>query len=96
VKTKEIKLRVRTEEHDLQVKVKYVRRFLEDGDRVRVVVQMRGREQAHPHLAQAMLDKVICLADTHGRVMTPAKLEGRDVFCVLMPKPGGPTKTTRM
>lgn len=84
-KTKEIKFRPRTEAHDLGYKVKHIREFLDDGHRVRIVVQFRGREVAHPEYGEKMLDTVI--SKIPGDFMVgPYKNEGRSIVCELKPE----------
>ncbi len=82
---KEIKLRVKTEEHDLQTKLKKAREFLEKGDRVKVHVRFRGREMAHPELGRQMLQKVIEKLEPLGRPMTEGEMQGRNLITVIAP-----------
>lgn len=58
---REVKFRVRTEKHDLDHKMKKVQELLEKGERVKLVVTMRGRELAHPDIAEKTLDTLISL-----------------------------------
>lgn len=88
MKTKEVKFGVRTEQHDFDVKVKAILNFLYDGNRVHVVVQMRGREQAHPHLAFAVLDKVASRVDLVAKVIAPARHDGRIYHMTIGAKAG--------
>ena len=62
MKTKEVKFRPRTEDHDLQHKMRKVVEFLEAGDKVRLVVSFRGREQAHRDIGNRLLERLIALA----------------------------------
>ena len=59
VHLKEIKMRPSTDEHDYQTKLKHVRSFLEDGDRVKITIRFRGREMAHKDIGQARMKRVI-------------------------------------
>src|SRR6187401_1776249 len=59
VELKEVKLRPKTDDHDLQVKVRAARRFLEAGNKVKFTVRFRGREITHPEKAQEQLDHVV-------------------------------------
>ena len=80
VELKEVKMRPKTEEHDFQFKVKNARRFLEDGNKVKVTVMFRGREVTHPEFGRALMEKLaedlkdICSVESHprmaGRFMT--------------------------
>ncbi len=84
---KEIKFRPGTEEGDYQVKLRSLRRFLEDGDKAKVSLRFRGREMAHQELGMELLKRVEeDLADC-GSVEQYAKMEGRQLTMVL-----GPTK----
>src|SRR5579859_6656729 len=58
VELKEIRMRPRTDEHDLSVKVRKIEEFLAEGDKVKVGVIFRGREMAHPELGRVVLDKI--------------------------------------
>lgn len=87
VQVKEIKFRPGTEEGDYQVKLRSLRRFLEDGDKAKVSLRFRGREMAHQELGMELLKRVEeDLADC-GSVEQFAKMEGRQLTMVL-----GPTK----
>lgn len=86
VHLKEIKLRPVTDDHDYQIKLKNAKRFLEDGDKVKFVVQFRGREMAHQefglkYLERATLDLADCAA-----IEQPAKIEGRNALMIVAPK----------
>jgi translation initiation factor IF-3 len=88
VETKEIKFRPKTEEHDMDFKVKHVRRFLEEGNKVRLVVVFRGREITHPQTGMNVLNRVVeATADIAGVEVTP-NMEGRRMVMIIAPKPG--------
>ncbi len=82
---KEIKLRVKTEEHDLQTKLKKAKEFLAKGDRVKIHVVYRGREMAHPELGRKMLEKVIAELEEFGAPMDRASMQGRALITVIAP-----------
>src|SRR5438132_6164946 len=87
VETKEIKFRPKTEEHDMDFKVKHVRRFLEEGNKVRLVVVFRGREITHPQTGMNVLNRVVeATADICGVEVTP-NMEGRRMVMIIAPKP---------
>jgi translation initiation factor IF-3 len=88
VETKEIKFRPKTEEHDLDFKVKHVRRFLEGGNKVRLVVVFRGREITHPQTGMNVLNKVVDLCNDIAVVEATPNMEGRRMLMVIAPKPG--------
>lgn len=83
---KEVKLRPKIEKHDFAVKVKNSRRFLESGDKVKVTVMFRGRELAHPEIAQRLCRQLAKELDDCAVVERNAKLEGRNMTMILSPK----------
>ncbi|HXB98052.1 MAG TPA: translation initiation factor IF-3 [bacterium] len=89
VVVKEIKIRPKIGEHDLDVKLKHVREFFEEGDRVRLVITFRGREMAHQELGRTILAKALDnLADVCLVEQSP-KFEGNNLGCLLAPKAPG-------
>jgi translation initiation factor IF-3 len=82
---KEIKLRVKTEDHDIQTKLRNMRKFLGQGDKVKLVVIYRGREMAHPELGMVVLKKVIALVEELGTPEYMPKREGRNLVTVIAP-----------
>jgi translation initiation factor IF-3 len=83
---KEIKLRPKTEEHDLDYKVKRLKRFIADNCKVKVTVMFRGREITHPEQARLLIDRVLNLVGDEVQVEQSAKFEGRNMTLVLAPK----------
>ncbi|MBI2866499.1 MAG: translation initiation factor IF-3, partial [Chloroflexi bacterium] len=73
------------EQHDMEFKVQAIRRFLEEGHKVRVSVRFRGREQAHPELGRAVLERVFKSLEGAARAEAPATVEGRDMVVTLVP-----------
>ncbi|HSN27572.1 MAG TPA: translation initiation factor IF-3 [Kofleriaceae bacterium] len=88
VETKEIKFRPKTEEHDMAFKVKHIRRFLEEGNKVRLAVVFRGREITHPKTGMNVLDRVVELCADIASVEATPNMEGRRMIMVIAPKPG--------
>lgn len=84
-KEKEIKLRPSISEHDLEVKIKKAREFLEDGDKVRIVVFFRGRENLHRELGTQILQRFIEKVADLSQVDKPPTSEGRTIFAILAP-----------
>lgn len=85
VDIKEVKLRPSIEDHDYQVKMRNVRRFLEEGDKVKVTLRFRGREMAHQDIGMALLKRMKEeLADVSKPELEP-RLEGRQMMMVLSP-----------
>jgi translation initiation factor IF-3 len=83
---KEIKLRPKTEEHDYQFKSQHIRRFLQEGNKVKVTVVFRGREMAHTELGQRMLERMASEMEDMGAVEQTPKQEGRNLAMVLTPR----------
>jgi len=86
--TKEIKFRPKTDEHDMDFKVKHIRRFLEEGNKVRLAVVFRGREMAHPQTGKAVLDRVVDRCTDIASVEVTPNLDGRRMIMLVAPKPG--------
>ncbi len=85
---KEVKLRPKTDVHDYEFKLAHVRRFVTEGNKVRLIVQFRGREIVHPQTGRAMLDRMCQdVFDLAQPELIPA-MEGRRMVMVLAPKPG--------
>ncbi|WP_225072265.1 translation initiation factor IF-3 [Desulfuromonas sp. CSMB_57] len=86
VEIKEVKMRPKTEEHDFQVKLRNVRRFLENGDKVKVTVMFRGREVTHPEFGAALMERVSTEIGELGLVEMTPRMAGRFMTMVLAPK----------
>ena len=82
---KEIRLRVKIDVNDLRTKLRRAGQFLDEGDRVKVTVQFRGREMSHANLGRALLDRAAELLAEHGTVERPPLLEGRNMYIVMAP-----------
>lgn len=80
---KEVRLRPRTDEHDLQVRVRAARRFLEEGHKVKVEVRFRGREATHPEVARAQIASIAEGVADIATVERQPSLEGRTMFAIL-------------
>ncbi len=85
IDTKEVKFRPGTGDHDYQVKLRNVLRFLEDGDQVKVTLRFRGREMAHQDLGRDILNRVRDDVGETGRLVSTPKLEGRQIIMVIGP-----------
>lgn len=85
VEVKEIKLRPNIDEHDYQVKMRNVRKFIDAGDKVKVTLRFRGREMAHQELGAQVLERVREEMETLTKVEAMPKLEGRQMVMVLAP-----------
>lgn len=87
VHIKEIKMRPKTDEHDYQTKLNHVKRFLEEGDRVKVTIFFRGREIVHKDRGVTVLDRVIEDTKEVAKVEQEARAEGRTLQILLVPLP---------
>ena len=87
VEVKEIKLRPKTDDHDLNVKVKHARKFLEGGNKVKITVRFRGREITHPEVAQRQLEWFLKELEDLVTVEQNPMMEGRNMSCSVAPKP---------
>ena len=86
IEVKEIKLRPNIDEHDYQVKMRNVQKFLNAGDKVKVTLRFRGREMAHQELGANVLTRVREETDEFAKVEATPKMEGRQMIMVLAPK----------
>jgi translation initiation factor IF-3 len=87
VELKEVKLRPKTDDHDLNVKVRAARRFLEAGNKVKFTVRFRGREITHPERADLQLNWLMRELEEHANVEQRAQMEGRTMSLIIAPKP---------
>lgn len=85
VTTKELKMRPNIEEHDIQVKLRSARRFFEDGDKVRFVLQFRGREAEHKEIGYAIIRRIKEELSDAGRVETDVRAEGNSILLIMGP-----------
>jgi len=86
VELKEVKLRPKTDVHDLEFKVKHVRRFLEEGNKAKITVVFRGREITHQELGMAALEKFAAELADIANIEVRQKMEGRSMFMIVAPK----------
>jgi translation initiation factor IF-3 len=86
IEVKEIKMRPGIDEHDYQVKMRSMRRFIEEGDKVKVTIRFRGREMMHQDLGLKVLDRVREELETLSKVEQHAKLEGKQMVMVIAPR----------
>jgi translation initiation factor IF-3 len=93
IEIKEIKFRPKTDVHDYEFKVSHIRRFLEEGNKVRLVIAFRGREIVHPETGRAMLEKVIKKCSDVAHVEQIPMMDGRRMVMVVSPRPGRPGGT---
>ncbi|WP_198772007.1 translation initiation factor IF-3 [Advenella sp. S44] len=86
IQVKEVKFRPATDEGDYQVKLRNLKRFIEDGDKAKVTLRFRGREMAHQELGMRVLERVRDDMADLVQVEAMPKLEGRQMVMVLAPK----------
>lgn len=86
VEVKEIKLRPKTDDHDLQFKVKHVRRFLEEGNKAKVTLVFRGREITHMELGRAVIEKFAAEIADIAVIESQPRVDGRQMFMIVAPK----------
>jgi translation initiation factor IF-3 len=80
---KELRLRPGTDDHDVDVRARSARRFIEAGHKVRLLVRFRGREAAHPEIARAQIDRIVKSLQDIAIVEQGPMMEGRAMFAVL-------------
>ena len=85
---KEIKLRLKIEDHDYKFKLNNARKFLDDRDKVKFTVVLRGREVARSETGLELLRRVAIDLDTAGLIETAPRREGKVIVMILVPKPG--------
>ncbi len=86
ITVKEVKVRPNIDEHDYQVKLKNLMRFLSDGDKVKVTVTFRGREVTHAESGRTILKRMAEAAGENANIEREPKLEGRNMIMILAPK----------
>jgi translation initiation factor IF-3 len=89
---KEIRLRPKTDEHDLDIKLRKAREFLEEGAKVQITMVFRGRERLHRDIGEEMFREMTSTLDDIGKVEREARLEGRRMIMIMIPKPGAVIK----
>ena len=86
INIKEVRVSLTIEEHDIAIKAKNARKFLLDGDKVKITVRFRGREMELSHMGQRILDNFAQKLEDVSVIEKPAKKEGRNMTMVLGPK----------
>jgi translation initiation factor IF-3 len=86
IEIKEIKMRPTIDDHDYDVKMRAMKRFFDDGDKVKVTLRFRGREMAHQNLGMALLNRVQKDVEVIAKLEQMPKLEGRQMMMVLAPR----------
>ena len=86
IEVKEIKMRPGIDDHDYDIKMRAVRRFLEEGDKVKVTLRFRGREMVHQEIGRRLLDRIATDLAPHSVVEQNPLMEGRQLVMVFAPK----------
>jgi translation initiation factor IF-3 len=86
IQVKEVKFRPKTDEHDIQFKLRHILRFLGQKDKVKVTILFRGRELAHKDRGMDVLQRVLAELQDQAVVELPPKMEGRTMIMILAPK----------
>lgn len=86
VEVKEVGLKLRTEEHDFGFKIRNTCRFLDEGNRVKIVLKFRGREMTYTSQGYEVMKRVTDAVADHGQVDRPPRVEGRNMIMFLAPK----------
>ena len=86
IHVKEVKVRPRTEDHDFQFKIRHVKRFIEEGNKVKISLLFRGREIAHPEFGREMLTRIQEEIKDLAVVEQLPRMEGRIMVMILSPK----------
>lgn len=86
IQIKEIKLRPTIDKHDLEIKMKHVMEFLEEGDKVRITLRFRGREMDHTELGMQVLDRVQDALKECAKIEQSPKMEGKQIVMTVAPR----------
>jgi len=86
VELKEVKLRPKTDDHDIDFKVNHIRRFLEEGNKVKITVRFRGREITHPETAERQIHTILEAVTDCGSLEQSPRMEGRTMTAIVAPK----------
>ena len=86
IEIKEIKMRPTIDDHDYDTKMKAMRRFFDEGDKVKVTLRFRGREMAHQNIGMELLTRIQKETDTFAKIEQYPRLEGRQMQMVLAPR----------
>jgi translation initiation factor IF-3 len=86
VDLKEIRLSATIEEHDIDIKARYAKKFLTNGDKIKVSIRFKGRQNNYTNSGSKVFDNFLLKLDDLGIVEKSARLEGKNMFMVLSPK----------
>lgn len=86
IQVKEIRLRPKTEEHDLEVKIKHIKKFLSQNDKVKITMMFRGREIAYTDIGRKMMEEIKAALEGISVIDQHPRLEGRNMIMIVAPK----------
>jgi translation initiation factor IF-3 len=86
IQVKEIRIRPKTEEHDLEVKIKHIKKFLSQGDKVKITMMFRGREIAYTDIGRKMMEEIKTALEGICAIDQQPRLEGRNMIMIVAPK----------
>ncbi len=86
IQIKEIKLRPKTDIHDIEVKAKHIRRFIDDKDKVKISVVFRGRELTHKEVGMKVMEEVLKRVEDIAKIESEPKFDGKSLVVILSPK----------
>ena len=86
IQVKEVKMRPKTDEHDLEFKTRHIEKFLKEGNKAKVTMIFRGREVMHTHLGRKLLDKLAEDLKENAIIEQMPRLEGKNMVMILAPK----------
>ena len=92
IEIKEIRLSLNIDTHDLEVKAKNAKKFLEAGNKLKIAIRFRGREMAYPQIGRDLMNKFVESLSEYGTVDKPPKMEGRSMVSIMTAKPAKPVK----
>ncbi len=83
---KEVKMGALTEKHDVGFKVEHIRRFLGEGQRVKLTISFRGRQMAHPELGRGLMERILTMVNDIAQPEGSGRMEGRNLSVLLTPR----------
>lgn len=92
VTLREIRMKPKIDDHDVDFKTRTVEKLLKEGDKVKVTVMFRGREVTHPQIGRALLDRIYERVKESGQLEKPPAMEGRHMTMILAPGPAKPAR----
>jgi translation initiation factor IF-3 len=86
IDVKEIKMRPNIDDHDYEVKLRAMNKFIGEGDKVKFTIRFRGRELAHPEIGRKLLDRIREDSEEVAKIESMPKMEGRQMIMVVAPR----------